>query len=295
MARRQSVTTPHAPPPVATRDGGLPAPLCSPACAPVFEPVALPIWKELGTGITWLSLRFSPVYYGRVARRGNGSPVVVVPGFLASDLYLADLYFWLRRTGYSPFFSDIGRNADCPDVLLERLIETVEDVHRRSGRQVQLIGHSFGGVLARGAAAERPGIISQVITLGSPIKALRAHRWVLEAARSLARVLPSPTGQPRRHKDHDHAHECACEFLHKKSDSWPASVQRAAIYTKGDGVADWRVCLDEDDSRNFEVHGSHMALAFNDEVYALLAQLLAEAEDAGVKGGASRQQAAGRT
>ncbi len=52
--------------------------------------------------------------------------------------------------------SDIGRNADCPDVLLERLIETVEDTNQRAGRRVRLIGHSFGGVLARAAAARMP-------------------------------------------------------------------------------------------------------------------------------------------
>lgn len=273
----------------------MPAPLCSPACAPVFEPVALPIWKELSSSLTWLSLRFSPVYYGRVQRRGNGSAVVVVPGFLASDLYLADLYLWLRRIGYTPFFSDVGRNADCPDVLLERLIETVEDAQCRSGRKVQIIGHSFGGVLARAAAAERPVMVSQVVTLGSPIGALRAHRWVLESARFMGRLLPSPASVPRRHKDHDHARECACEFLHKRRDSWPLGVRRAAIYTKSDGVVDWRVCLDEDEERNFEVHGSHLALVFSGEVYGLLARLLAEEEDSGAEGrGSNRPTEDGR-
>ncbi len=290
-------TAKRASPPQAvwTDGGGLPAPLCSPACAPVFEPVALPLWRELSTGLTWLQLRLSPVYYGRFSLRGNRSPVVVVPGFLQSDLYLADLYFWLRRIGYTPFFSDIGRNADCPDVLLERLIETVDAVHRQSGRKVQLIGHSFGGVLARAAAAERPEMVSQVIALGSPIRALRAHRWVLEAARAMGRVLPSPASRPRRHGDHDHSRECACEFLHKKRDRWPPEVRRAAIYTKGDGVVDWRVCLDEDESRNFEVHGSHTALVFNEEVYRLLARLLAEVEDRTEKEAASEiGTAAGR-
>ncbi len=202
----------------------------------------------------------------------------MVPGFMASDLHLAELYRWLARIGYAPVFSDIGRNADCPDVLLERLLETIERANLQSGRRVQLIGHSFGGVLARAAAARRPKQVSQVIMLASPFRALRAHRLVLEGARSLATLLPPPYVQPRRHSDHTHAGRCSCEFLDDKPDVWPREVRRAAIYTKRDGVVDWRACLEDDPALNFEVHGSDVGLVFNPQVYALLARLLAEGE-----------------
>lgn len=261
------------------QETGLPAPLCSPQCAPVFEPVALPLWKEARWPLEWLALRLSPAYYGRVSPRGDGAPVVVVPGFLASDLHLVELHLWLRRVGHEPVLSDIGRNADCPDVLLERLIETVEDTNQRTGRRVRLIGHSFGGVLARAAAARMPGQVSQVITLAAPFRSLRANRLVLEAARTLARLLPSPSEQPRPHRDHTHANECACEFLRAGLVAWPSAVHRAAVYTKTDGVVDWRACIEDDPETNFEVHGSHTGLVFNPEVYALLARILSARED----------------
>jgi len=254
---------------------GLPAPLCSPDCAPIFEPVDRPLWREAAWPLEWLALRLSPAYYGCVGHRGSGGPVVVVPGFLASDLYLAELHLWLGRAGYRPVFSDIGRNADCPDVLLERLIETVDGVHERTGRKVQIIGHSFGGVLARAAAGRRPEGVSQVITLAAPFRFLRAHRLVLEAARLLGELLPPPYVRPRPHRDHSHATRCSCKFLREELE-WPPGVRRAAIYSRNDGVVDWRACLEEDPGLNFEVRGTHTGLVLNPEVYGLLARLLAE-------------------
>lgn len=255
---------------------GLPAPLCSPNCAPVFEPVDLPLWKEASWPLTWLALRLSTVYYGCAKSRGQDEPVIVVPGFLASDLYLADLRLWLARIGYQPVASDIGWNADCPDVLLERLIETIDETYRRTGQRVQLIGHSFGGVLARAAARRCPQQVSHVVTLAAPFRALRAHRRVLEAARWLSSVLPPPYASPRPHKDHAHAGECACEFLREDSSDWPPGVRRTAVYTKDDGVVDWRACVEEDPLLNVEVRGSHTGLVFNPVVYMLLSQILAE-------------------
>jgi hypothetical protein len=51
-----------------------------------------------------------------------------------------------------------------------------------------------------------------------------------------------------------------------------------AIYTKSDGVADWRFCIDEDTEKNFEVPGTHIGLAFNPVVYGLIARQLAESK-----------------
>jgi pimeloyl-ACP methyl ester carboxylesterase len=256
-----------------------PAPLCSPTCAPVFEAVDLPIWKELVWPATWLALRFSPVYFGRVQSRGRGGPVVLVPGFLASDLHLLDLQLWLRRIGYQPVASDIGRNADCPDVLLERLMETIDEAYGRTGRRVQLVGHSFGGVLARAAAVRRPEHVAQVITLAAPFRALRAHRTVLTTARWLSSVLPPPNLSPRTHRDHAHAEECACTFLREPQPPWPSGVRRLAVYTKDDGVVDWRSCIEDESSLNAEVRGSHAGLVFNPDVYRVLVDALAAGEE----------------
>jgi len=53
-------------------------------------------WREPLTGFEWLALRSAPVYYGFGAPRGHGEPVVLLPGFMGNDMYLAELFFWRK-------------------------------------------------------------------------------------------------------------------------------------------------------------------------------------------------------
>ena len=68
---------------------------------PRLGPANVPLWREALFGVDWLSLRLSPVYYGVGVPHGDGSPVIVIPGFLGSDTYLFEMYYWLRRIGYN--------------------------------------------------------------------------------------------------------------------------------------------------------------------------------------------------
>ena len=51
---------------------------------------------------------------------GDDSGVVIIPGFLANDIYMMQMYAWLKRIGYRPYYSGIGLNADCPNLLIGR-------------------------------------------------------------------------------------------------------------------------------------------------------------------------------
>src|ERR1700688_4134431 len=117
----------------------------------------LPIWQEALVGIEVLLLHTAPIYYGFGVPRGDDSGVVIIPGFLGSDIYLVEIYAWLRRMGYRPYFSGIGLNNDCPNLLIRnRLNATIDQARRETGRRVHLLGHSLGGLLARSAAGARP-------------------------------------------------------------------------------------------------------------------------------------------
>src|SRR6266498_592822 len=94
------------------------------------EPVRLPIWQELLVGVEMAYLRISPVYWGFGIPKGDGAGVVVVPCFLASDLYLTEFRSWLDRIGYKSYASGIVVNADCPNLLIQdRLRMTVEKAY----------------------------------------------------------------------------------------------------------------------------------------------------------------------
>lgn len=244
-----------------------------------FEPAEVPLWREALFGIDWLSLRLSPVYYGIGVPRGNGDPVVVIPGFLGSDNYLVEMHNWLRRIGYQPYYSRIGRNADCPDILRERLFETLDRVWAETGTKAHLIGHSLGGLIARAAASRRPEQVSQVICLGSPFNDIRVHPMVLAAAGFVrGRIVGQQRNNGKATREVPrtcYTGNCTCDFAEALREDIPASIARAAIYTETDGVVDWRSCVEEDESLNTRVDGTHSGLAFNPQVYRKLAELLA--------------------
>jgi pimeloyl-ACP methyl ester carboxylesterase len=129
-----------------------------------------PLISELLVGLDWIALKASPVYYGIGVPRGDGAPVILIPGFLGTDSSLLEMHLWLGRIGYRSYLAGIGRIADCPDVMMEHLMETIDRAHRETGQRVRLIGHSLGGLLARVAAVRRPEQVAQVITLASRAK-----------------------------------------------------------------------------------------------------------------------------
>jgi hypothetical protein len=58
----------------------------------------------------------------------------------------------------------------------------------------------------------------------------------------------------------------------------PRSMFETAIYTRQDGVVDWRYCITGNLNSDFEVSGNHIGLAFNASVYTIIANRLAEAQ-----------------
>lgn len=222
------------------------------------------LWPELLAGLEWVALKASPVYYGLGIPRGDGAPVILVPGFLASDLSLLEMHLWLGRIGYRSFSSNIGRNDDCPDVLLERLCETIARVHRETGRPVRLIGHSLGGLLARAAAGHMPGRVAQVITMGTPLGSLRSHSFVQGLVRKVLR---------RRRREI--AGPCLQSFAAGLRECLPRSMSRATICSKTDPVVNWGDCAEIDGAASIEVKGTHTGMPVSPQVYREVARLLA--------------------
>jgi pimeloyl-ACP methyl ester carboxylesterase len=218
-----------------------------------------------------MALRASPVYYGLGVPRGDGSAVILVPGFLGTDHYLQEFYYWLRRINYRPYMSRIGWNADCLDVLVGRLSQTIKSAASETGGKVHLIGHSLGGVLARSAAARHPEFVQSVITLGSPFRGIRSHPIVLQMA---DRVRERILRDKRREQPDCYTGYCDCNAVTDLQKPFPASILQSAIYTKTDGIVDWRVCVSDDSETDFEVKGTHVGLAFNPSVYELIANRL---------------------
>ena len=234
--------------------------------------VNVPLWREALVGLDWMALHASPVYYGLGVPRGDQSAVIVVPGFLGTDNYLWEMNLWLRRTGYQPYMSRIGWNADCLHLLTERLATTIDKAYAATGRKVHVIGHSLGGILARSTAARKAEQVASVITLGSPFRGVRSHSFVLDRADDVRNYML----RKRREEWPDcDTGFCTCPAVQAMAAPLPASIRPTAIYTKTDGVVDWQVCVNEDAATNFEVKGTHVCLSFSPAVYEVIAQRLA--------------------
>jgi len=218
---------------------------------------SLSLWRETLAGLDWMALRLSGVYAGTGVPQGDGAPVVVVPGLFASDASLIELEGWLRRVGYRPYLSGIGRNIERPGVTLPRLTVTIDRAHAETGRRVILIGHSLGGLLARGAALRRPSKVAHVVTLGSPVSGVRVHPAILAAAELLCGEAPV---------------HCIAELQH----ALPRDVTETNIYTQDDGVVDPTTCR-RNDTPSIAVRGSHVALVANAGVFRALGSVLSEA------------------
>ncbi|HMK23031.1 MAG TPA: hypothetical protein VK466_11910, partial [Terriglobales bacterium] len=74
---------------------------------------------------------------------------------------------------------------------------------------------------------------------------------------------------------------CTCNFINSLIREIPDSVMETAIYTRHDGIVDWRYCMTRHAGADFEVPGTHIGMAFNASAYAIVAERLAKARTYG--------------
>lgn len=241
-----------------------------------YKEADLPILGELLFTAELILLHASPLYYGFGIPHGDNSAVVLIPGFLCPDAYLAPLHQWLARIGYDPYFSGIGFNTECPNLLIrQQLNKTIEKALEKSGNKVHLIGHSLGGVIARAIAAQRPEDIASVTTLAAPFRGTVAHSVILQAAKMVRKNILEKHGSsvlPECYTGH-----CTCDFLDSLRREMPTGVTETAIYSESDGVVDWQYCKTDRPEADVLVTGTHVGLVYNASVYNIIAELLARA------------------
>jgi pimeloyl-ACP methyl ester carboxylesterase len=197
------------------------------------------------------------------APRGDGHPVLTLPGFLASDLSMAPMRRYLQELGYDAYAWKMGRNVGGVSRMRAALRDRLAEVHAATGRKVSVIGWSLGGVYARDLALQAPDMVRYVVTLGSPFaNDIRAT--------NATRLYEALTGETV---------EDNSELRNAIAGDLP--VPTTSIYSCSDGIVNWRTCLlrPSDTAENIEVHlASHIGLGVNAAALWAVADRLAQSE-----------------
>lgn len=202
------------------------------------------------------------------APRGDGHPVLVIPGFTASDRSTGVLRRFLTKLGYDAHTWDLGRNLGPRSIGADgrHLAARLDEIHDRSGRTISLVGWSLGGVMARQLSRAAPQAVRQVITLGSPFT---GNPLASPVAKIYERVTGNRIAARRVQLGLAESH-------------LPPPVPSTAIFTRGDGVVPWENCIEPESptTDNIEVRGSHCGLGVNPAVLYAIADRLAQPEGA---------------
>ena len=151
-----------------------------PRATPELHPPSLALMLAEVRGIFEFnaSLLLSPLLMR--APRGDGHPVLALPGFLATDLSMAPMRRYLRELGYDAQAWQMGRNTGGVAKMRAALLDRLSAIHAATGRKVSIVGWSLGGVYARDLALQAPDMVRCVVTLGSPfagdVRATNARR-----------------------------------------------------------------------------------------------------------------------
>lgn len=190
------------------------------------------------------------------APRGDGHPVLVLPGLFATDAYTTVLRSWLAGRGHAASGWDGGRNWGHWSALEDRVLPAIARLHAAHGRKVSLVGASMGGLYARAAACRVPHLVRNVVTLSSAVQPVGE-------ATHVGPVYEAVTGQP--------ADTLAAA---------PAPVPGTSVYSRADGLSDWRPVLlpPAERTENVEVVASHLGMAWHPAVLYLVADRLAQPE-----------------
>ncbi len=203
---------------------------------------------------------FSALPFSRCLPKGDGHPVLVLPGFMADKASTLHLRWLVAMLGYKVYDWRQGVNLGPVGHMEQAIIRRIDDITERNGRKPTLLGWSLGGVYARVIAHEVPEKLRSVITLGSPVRF--PHRSTAD------RLYQRMSGQ----LEHP-------EFLQKIAR--PPAVPATAIYSRFDGIVNWQACVTDTSAQaeNIRVFGSHLGLGYNPKVFFIVADRLAQEED----------------
>src|SRR6476660_9643374 len=198
-----------------------------------------------------------------LAPKGDGHPVLVLPGLVASDGSTRPLRSFLKNRGYAVSGWRQGRNLGLRDGVQHGMTDLVRELSDTHGRKISVVGWSLGGLYARQLAKMMPDRVRSVITLGSPFAAgpKATNAW---------RVYEMASGRSAEQEDRRFGGSLA----------ETPSVPTTAIFSRTDGICAWQGCMEKTTatSESIEVDSSHCGMGHHPAAVYAVADRLAQPE-----------------
>ena len=190
--------------------------------------------------------------------RGDGGPIVDIPGWRAPEASMAPIRAYLRWLGHDARTWGFGTNLGDVEGDVERMSESVAALARDRGRPVGLVGWSLGGVIAREVSRRLPDEVDRVVTFGTPVVGGPSHTAV-------ARSYEPGAG------------ERVDRIVEELNASQPIGAPITAIFTRRDGVVAWQACIDRttEGAEHVEVGSTHLGLGIDPDVWEVVGRALA--------------------
>lgn len=224
------------------------------------QPAAL--WRELLAVPELALFPLAAVTAAVSTPSAESRPVLVIPGFIGTDQSTLPLRTFLWSQGHQPYGWGVGRNIGPADHVVSGLDRMLVQLHHRHQRPIDVVGWSLGGVFGRMLALNRPEMVRQVITLGSPIR--------IDRRQSNVRFLFDLMGSIWKFAS-----------VSNRLDVDRIPVPSTTIWTRQDGVVPGIACRQTPGPRAeaVQVRGSHFGLGYNVAVLRVVADRLALPDD----------------
>jgi triacylglycerol lipase len=237
-------------------------------------PLIPPLWREGRLGLEAAALMRSRVYRGDDVEDAEGQPVLLIPGFLAGDESLGLLTRWLRKTGHHTRRAGMRANVNCSEAAYERLVERLECLVETRGERVGIIGQSRGGNFAKVLAVRHPDLVSGIVTLGSPqLDPFDIHPFVRAQVYAVGTL--GFLGVPGLFSHSCRWGHCCEQFWEDLQKPLRKDVGYLSVYSKSDGVVNWRSCLDPA-AEQLEIDASHIGMAISPRAWRAVHHALAD-------------------
>lgn len=207
------------------------------------------------------------------APQGDGHPVLLVPGFMASEATLIALKLFLQNKGYDVHTWGLGRNLGFRSKHANALPQKIRYLHHVTGRKVSLVGWSLGGVFSLYGAQSTLECVRCVITLGSPVSVDTSGSQSPTAVKALYRLVSHRLGASA------HMMQPRAKAMRERR---RLAIPTSCLYSLSDGVVPpQEATIDGDPAlhENIQVPGSHIGLGFNGIVLSIVADRLAQPEN----------------